>query len=155
VISAHFRDAIYVSPRWLADLAPTTARRFVIPPRKVAANCPAVQNILSLTQVMNAIHEQPEQSMEDTATTTDPTMEQVEQLIINALRLEEAGITAIDPDSALFGSGLGLDSIDALELALAIAKAYGVTISSEDPNIQSIFASLKNITAYIQSQRAA
>jgi len=93
--------------------------------------------------------------MEDTATTTDPTMEHVEQLIINALRLDEAGITAIDPDSALFGSGLGLDSIDALELALAISKAYGVTISSEDPNIQSIFASLKNITAYIQSQRAA
>jgi acyl carrier protein len=93
--------------------------------------------------------------MEDTATTTDPTIEQVEQLIISALRLEEAGITEIEPDSALFGSGLGLDSIDALELALAISKAYGVTISSEDPNIQNIFASLKNITAYIQSQRAA
>ena len=93
--------------------------------------------------------------MEDTATTTDPTIEQVEHLISSALRLEEAGITEIEPDSALFGSGLGLDSIDALELALAISKAYGVTISSEDPNIQNIFASLKNITAYIQSQRAA
>ena len=93
--------------------------------------------------------------MEDTATTSDPTIEQVEQLIISALRLEEAGITEIEPDSALFGSGLGLDSIDALELALAISKAYGVTISSEDPNIQNIFASLKTITAYIQSQRAA
>jgi acyl carrier protein len=93
--------------------------------------------------------------MEDTATTSDPTIEQVEQLIISALRLEEAGITEIEPDSALFGGGLGLDSIDALELALAISKAYGVTISSDDPNIQNIFASLKNITAYIQSQRAA
>jgi len=93
--------------------------------------------------------------MEDTATTSDPTIEQVEELIISALRLEEAGITEIEPDSALFGSGLGLDSIDALELALAISKAYGVTISSEDPNIQNIFASLKTITAYIQSQRAA
>ena len=92
--------------------------------------------------------------MEDTATTSDPTIEQVEQLIISALRLEEAGITEIEPDTALFGGGLGLDSIDALELALAISKAYGVTISSEDPNIQNIFASLKSITTYIQSQRA-
>jgi len=93
--------------------------------------------------------------MQDTAAPADPTIEQVEQLMISALRLEEAGITEIQPDGALFGSGLGLDSIDALELALAISKAYGVTISSEDPNIQEIFASLENITAYIQSQRAA
>jgi hypothetical protein len=49
VISVRFRDAIYVLPRWLARLASTTARRFVLAPRKVAANCRAVQNILSLT----------------------------------------------------------------------------------------------------------
>ena len=106
-------------------------------------------------RVMSKSHESSEYPMRDTATTTEPTIEQVEQLIISALRLEDAGITKIEPDSPLFGSGLGLDSIDALELALAISKAYGVTISSEDPNIQDIFSSLKNIAAYIQSQRAA
>ncbi len=74
-------------------------------------------------------------------------------MVIRALRLEEVGITRIDPDDPLFGSGLGLDSIDALELALAVSKEYGVTISSEDPNVQQIFASLKNLATYIQTQR--
>ncbi|MGD8207632.1 MAG: phosphopantetheine-binding protein, partial [Thiohalocapsa sp.] len=63
-----------------------------------------------------------------------PSLEDVESLVIRTLRLEEVGITEIDPDDALFGGGVGLDSIDALELALAISKEYGVTISSEDPN---------------------
>ena len=90
---------------------------------------------------------------EETATASQPSIEQVEQMVIRALRLEEVGITQIDPDEALFGSGLGLDSIDALELALAVSKEYGVTISSEDPNVQQIFASLKHLAAHIQTQR--
>jgi acyl carrier protein len=89
----------------------------------------------------------------ETATASQPSIEQVEQMVIRALRLEEVGITRIDPDDPLFGSGLGLDSIDALELALAVSKEYGVTISSEDPNVQQIFASLKNLATYIQTQR--
>jgi acyl carrier protein len=84
-----------------------------------------------------------------------PSLEDVESLVIRTLRLEEVGITEIDPDDALFGGGVGLDSIDALELALAISKEYGVTISSEDPNILQIFASLKNLTAHIQAHRRA
>jgi acyl carrier protein len=90
---------------------------------------------------------------EETATASQPWIEQVEQMVIRALRLEEVGITRIDPNDALFGSGLGLDSIDALELALAVSKEYGVTISSEDPNVQQIFASLENLATYIQTQR--
>jgi acyl carrier protein len=90
---------------------------------------------------------------EETATASQPTIEQVEQMVIRALRLEEVGITRIDPDDALFGSGLGLDSIDALELALAVSKEYGVTIGSQDPNVQQIFASLKNLATYIQTRR--
>jgi acyl carrier protein len=93
--------------------------------------------------------------MGQNATTSGPSIEQVEALVIRTLRLEEVGVTAIDPDDALFGSGLGLDSIDALELALAISKEHGVTISSEDPNIQHIFASLRNLTAHIREQQAA
>jgi acyl carrier protein len=90
---------------------------------------------------------------EETATGSQPSIEQVEQMVIRALRLEEVGITRIDPDDALFGGGLGLDSIDALELALAVSKEYGVIISSEDPNVQQTFASLKNLATYIQTRR--
>jgi acyl carrier protein len=83
-----------------------------------------------------------------------PTIEDVAELLIDALRLRDVGIEKIDPDDALFGSGLGLDSIDALEVALAVSKAYGVTISSEDPNVKQILASLRSLTRYIQEQRA-
>lgn len=93
--------------------------------------------------------------MEEQATNPQPLIDQVEALMIRTLRLDEAGIARIDPDDALFGDGLGLDSIDALELALAVAREYGVTISSEAPNIQRIFASLRELTAYIQAQRDA
>jgi acyl carrier protein len=82
-----------------------------------------------------------------------PSIEEVEALIIRALRLDEVDVTRIDPDEALFGGGLGLDSIDALELALAVSKEYGVTIRSEDPSIRQIFASLRNLTGHIQAQR--
>lgn len=82
-------------------------------------------------------------------------MEQVEALLKRTLRLEEIGIARIDPDDALFGSGLGLDSIDALEIALAVSKEYGVSISSEDPNIREVFASLRNLTAHIRAQQEA
>ena len=50
------------------------------------------------------------------------------ELIVAALNLEETDPSSIDPDDGLFGSGLGLDSIDALELALEISKKYGVQI---------------------------
>jgi acyl carrier protein len=93
--------------------------------------------------------------MKDLATMTQPSIEQVEALLIRALRLEEVGVTKIGQDDALFDGGLGLDSIDALELALAISKEYGVTISSETANIRQVFSSLKNLTAYIQAQRGA
>jgi acyl carrier protein len=92
--------------------------------------------------------------MEETAIASQPSIEQVERLVIQALRLEESGVTGIAPDDALFGAGLGLDSIDALELALVINKEYGVTIRSDHPNIQQIFSSLNQLTAFIQSQRA-
>ncbi|MGB5833495.1 MAG: phosphopantetheine-binding protein [Thiohalocapsa sp.] len=91
--------------------------------------------------------------MGEMATNSRPSIEQIEALVIRTLRLEDVGVTRIDPNQALFGSGLGLDSIDALELALAIVKEYGVTISSEDPNIQQIFASLNDLTAYIQAEQ--
>lgn len=93
--------------------------------------------------------------MEKQAPSTPASIEQVEALIVRTLRLDEVGVSRINPDEALFGEGLGLDSIDALELAIAVSKEYGVTLSSENPNIKQIFASLRNLTAYIQQHRGA
>ncbi len=81
----------------------------------------------------------------------NPTIEQVERLLIDTLHLSETGVNSIDPDSVLFGSGLGLDSIDALELALAISKEFGVTLKSDDADIVQIFSTLRTLTTYIQN----
>jgi acyl carrier protein len=77
------------------------------------------------------------------------------ELIVSALNLEGVDPSGIDPDAALFGSGLGLDSIDALELALEISKRYGVQLKAEDEENKRIFASLRALSAYVQERRAA
>lgn len=77
------------------------------------------------------------------------------ELIVSALNLEGVDPAEIDPDSGLFGSGLGLDSIDALELALEISKKYGVQIKADDEDNKKIFASLRSLADFIQSRRAA
>ena len=74
------------------------------------------------------------------------------QLIVATLNLETAA-EAIDPEAPLYGEGLGLDSIDILELALAIAKSYGVQLRSEDENNRKIFASLRRLNSHIQQHR--
>ena len=77
------------------------------------------------------------------------------ELIVGALNLEGVDPAGIDPDDGLFGSGLGLDSIDALELALEISKKYGVQIKADDEDNKKIFASLRSLSDFIQSRRAA
>ena len=76
-------------------------------------------------------------------------------LIIDAVNLEEVAVDDIDPQAPLFGDGLGLDSIDALELALAIAQTYGVQIKSDDQNNQKIFSSLAALSAFVEAERQA
>ena len=76
-------------------------------------------------------------------------------LIVQSLNLEDVEAASIDPEAALFGGGLGLDSIDALELALEISKRYGVQLRSEDPENRNIFASLRALTAHVQAHRPA
>ncbi|CAA9323234.1 MAG: Acyl carrier protein (ACP1) [uncultured Lysobacter sp.] len=66
--------------------------------------------------------------------------------------MEPAGI---DPEAALFGEGLGLDSIDALELALAISKRYGFQLRSDSGENRRIFASLRALSEHIEQNRAA
>ncbi len=74
-------------------------------------------------------------------------------LIISALNLEMKP-EEIDPQAPLYGdTGLGLDSIDALEISLTLSKQYGVQLRADDENINHIFASLHNLAEYIQQNR--
>jgi acyl carrier protein len=75
------------------------------------------------------------------------------QLIVTSLNLEvSAG--EIEPEAPLYGEGLGLDSIDILELSLAISKNYGVQLKSDDADNSKIFSSLRNLNQHIQQHRA-
>ena len=74
------------------------------------------------------------------------------QLIVTTLNLEVQA-EDIDPMAPLYGEGLGLDSIDILEIALAISKAYGVKLRSDDENNQHIFNSLRSLNQHIQQKR--
>ncbi|MGR8940601.1 MAG: phosphopantetheine-binding protein [Gammaproteobacteria bacterium] len=79
---------------------------------------------------------------------------ELKQLIIDTLDLEDIGVEDIDSDAALFNEGLGLDSIDALELGLAIRKKYQVKINAEKEDVVRIFASVSALANYIQSARS-
>ena len=76
-------------------------------------------------------------------------------LIVSALNLEGVNPADIDPESPLFGAGLGLDSIDALELALEISKLYGVQLKAEDEDNKRIFASLRALADHVAQKRVA
>lgn len=84
--------------------------------------------------------------------TVDALLPEVAALIVEALNLEMAP-EEIEPDAPLFGEGLGLDSIDVLEIALVISKHYGFQLRSDSADNVRIFASLRALTAYIASQR--
>jgi acyl carrier protein len=73
-------------------------------------------------------------------------------LIVEALNLETPA-AEIDPEAALYGEGLGLDSIDVLEMSLAISKAYGVQLRSDDPDNGRIFRSLRSLNEHVQARR--
>jgi len=75
------------------------------------------------------------------------------QLIVATLNLETRAAD-IDPLAPLYKDGLGLDSIDILEIALAVSKAYGIRLRSDDGNNQKIFSSLRDLSQHIQQFRA-
>jgi len=77
---------------------------------------------------------------------------EVASLIVSALNLEVAA-DEIDPEAPLYGEGLGLDSIDILEIALVISKKYGLQIKAGDKDNIRIFASLRNLAAHIALHR--
>ncbi|CAO3358389.1 phosphopantetheine-binding protein [Azospirillum palustre] len=83
-----------------------------------------------------------------------PTELDLATLIVNTLTLE-ADPEHIDPDAPLYGEGLGLDSIDILEVALAVSKTYGVKLRADDENNTKIFSSLRTLNSHIQQLKAA
>jgi len=82
-----------------------------------------------------------------------PSELEVANLIIDSLALEDISAAEIVPDDALFNDGLGLDSIDALELAMAVSQKYGFQLKSDDTNNAQIFSSLRNLANHIDAQR--
>lgn len=76
------------------------------------------------------------------------------QLLVESLNLEDVAPGDIDPEAPLFNAGLGLDSIDALELSLAISKRYGVQLRSDNDGNRRVFASLRALSDHVQQHRA-
>lgn len=80
--------------------------------------------------------------------------QEIAAMIIDTLNLEEVAVDDIDPVAPLFGDGLGLDSIDALELALALSQQYGVQIKSNDQQNQQIFSSLATLASFVEANKS-
>ena len=85
---------------------------------------------------------------------SDPALleREVAQLIVESLNLEVAP-SAIESDAPLYGEGLGLDSIDILEIALVVSRKYGFQLRSDDENTVRIFQSLASLAAHIAANR--
>ena len=77
---------------------------------------------------------------------------EVAELIVTALNLDMPP-SDIEPDAPLFGEGLGLDSIDVLEISLVVSKKYGFQLKSDNEDNLRIFSSLRALTTHIASQR--
>ncbi len=78
---------------------------------------------------------------------------EIKNLIISTLNLEGVSPDDIDTNAPLFGDGLGLDSIDALELGLAVKNQYGVVLSAESEEMRQHFFSVATLAAFINAQR--
>ncbi|SIP90549.1 phosphopantetheine-binding protein [Pseudacidovorax sp. RU35E] len=82
-----------------------------------------------------------------------PLENELAELLVSALNLEVAP-DSIDPEAPLYGDGLGLDSIDILEVALEISRRYGFQLRSDDERNQQIFASLRALAAHVDAHKA-
>lgn len=79
--------------------------------------------------------------------------QEVKELIIDVLQLEDVTPADIDSDAPLFVEGLGLDSIDALEIGVALQKRYGITLSAESQETRRHFASVRALASMIEANR--
>lgn len=78
---------------------------------------------------------------------------EIKQLLVEALQLDDVDPTSIDTEAPLFGGGLGLDSIDALELATALEGRYGVQFSRATANAQAVFRSIRTLAEHVSAHR--
>ena len=78
---------------------------------------------------------------------------EIKQLVIDSLNLEDVTPDDIAPEAALFVDGLGLDSIDALELGLVLQKRYGVSLSAEAEETRRHFASVRALASFVAASR--
>jgi acyl carrier protein len=83
----------------------------------------------------------------------NPLEKDIALLIIETLKLEGMSIDEIEPELPLFGDGLGLDSIDALELGIAIQKKYEVQIDANDESTKQQFATVRSLAAFVEAHR--
>jgi acyl carrier protein len=81
--------------------------------------------------------------------------DQIKRIIVDTLALEDVAPESIDTNAPLFGEGLGLDSIDALELALAFHQHFGVRTEENDANNREYYHSVASLAAFIRSKQAA
>jgi len=81
--------------------------------------------------------------------------DQLKKLIVETLALEDIEPSSIETEAALFGEGLGLDSIDALELALAINSEFGVRTEENDENNREYYKSVATLAAFIREKQGA
>ncbi len=90
--------------------------------------------------------------MSTEAATLSPEELELAEIIVKTLNLDGPA-SAIDPVAPIYGEGLGLDSIDILEISLAISKHYGFQLKSDDENNKVIYKSLRNLNVHIQTNR--
>ena len=81
------------------------------------------------------------------------TERELANMIVELLNLPDVRASDIVPDAPLFGDGLGLDSIDALEIAVAVAQRFGVQLRAEDEATKRVFANLRSLAQHIDTQR--
>ena len=86
-------------------------------------------------------------------TTTEDLLKEIKTLIVNTLELEDVEPGDIGDEEALFGDGLGLDSIDALELGIALQKNYGIEIDEDDERLSEYFQSASALVAFVKENR--
>lgn len=93
--------------------------------------------------------------MADPDAAPDPALvREIKALIVESLMLESVTSDEIDDEAPLFGAGLGLDSIDVLELAMALHKRYGVKTKGDDARNREIFANVRSLAAFVAAERS-
>lgn len=94
----------------------------------------------------------PADAAASSAARVDDLTRELAEVIVEALNLELAP-SQIEPDARLYGEGLGLDSIDILEIALVVSKRYGVQLRADGEDNEKIFRSLRRLAEYIAAHR--